>query len=114
MTAGRAVVMGDPGPWICSGMTGGVVYIRLRPELGFDEAAVQRRLARGANVKIVPVAPADQGNLEELLCVYRETLIDANQHEEAALIDEILSRWDKEFIKVVPARQQVDQTVATE
>ncbi|WP_298431959.1 glutamate synthase-related protein, partial [Geobacter sp.] len=26
MTAGRVVVLGDPGPWICSGMTGGVVY----------------------------------------------------------------------------------------
>ncbi len=114
MTAGRAVVMGDPGPWICSGMTGGVVYIRLRPELGFDEAAIQRRLAHGANVKIAAIGPGDEGNLMELLCAYREALIDANQHEEAAKIDEILNRWDKEFVKVVPARQQVDQTIATE
>ena len=26
MTNGRALVLGDPGPWICAGMTGGVVY----------------------------------------------------------------------------------------
>src|SRR5260221_14759980 len=52
MTAGRVVVMGDPGPWICSGMTGGVVYIRLQQEFEFDEAAIKRRLAHGANVKI--------------------------------------------------------------
>jgi glutamate synthase (NADPH/NADH) large chain len=114
MTAGRAVVLGDPGPWICSGMTGGVVYIRLRPEFGFDEAAVQRRLAIGANVKILPVGPNDEGNLMELLCAYREALADANQHEAAARIDEILARWDKEFIKIVPANQQVDQAIATE
>jgi glutamate synthase (NADPH/NADH) large chain len=114
MTAGRVVVLGDPGPWICSGMTGGVIYIRLRPEFGFDEAAVQRRLAMGANVKVLPVSPGDEGNLMELLCAYREALADANQHEAAARIDEILARWDKEFIKIVPANQQVDQAIATE
>ena len=26
MTAGRAVVLGDPGPWFCAGQTGGRVY----------------------------------------------------------------------------------------
>ena len=114
MTAGRAVVLGDPGPWICSGMTGGVVYVRLRPELGFDEAAIKRRLAKGANVKVIPVGPGDEGNLNDLLCAYREALADANQHAEARRIDEILMRWDKEFLRVVPASLQVDQTVATE
>ena len=29
MTAGRVIVLGDPGPWICAGMTGGVLYLRL-------------------------------------------------------------------------------------
>src|SRR5260221_13689683 len=55
MTAGRVVVMGDPGPWICSGMTGGVVYIRLRPELGFDEAAIEGRFVTGLEVKVKEV-----------------------------------------------------------
>jgi len=114
MTAGRVVVLGDPGPWICSGMTGGVIYVRMRPELDFDDEALRRRLAHGANVKVVPVDPTDEMNLMELLCAYREVLADANQHAEAAKIDDILGRWDKEFVKVIPARQQVDQTVATE
>ena len=39
MTNGRAVVLGDPGPWLCAGMTGGVVYQRLVPEMGLDRAA---------------------------------------------------------------------------
>lgn len=114
MTAGRAIVLGDPGPWMCAGMTGGVVYLRLQPELNFDEAAIKHRLAKGANVKILPVTMKDYDNLMELLCIYREALIDANQHEQAQKIDDILMRWDKEFIKIVPANQQVDQTVATE
>jgi glutamate synthase (NADPH/NADH) large chain len=114
MTNGRVIVLGDPGPWICSGMTGGIVYVRLRPEFGFDEAAIQRRLAHGANVKIVAVSGYDEANLLDLLCTYREALADANQHEEAAKIDEILSRWDKEFVKIIPANQQVDQSIATE
>jgi glutamate synthase (NADPH/NADH) large chain len=114
MTAGRAVVLGDPGPWMCSGMTGGVVYVRLRPELGLDEAALKRRLAQGANVKIMPVDAGDAANLHDLLCGYREVLSDSNQHAEARRIDEILKRWDKEFVKIVPANQQVDQSIATE
>jgi len=35
MTGGRVVVLGDPGPWICAGMTGGVIYQCLYPELNF-------------------------------------------------------------------------------
>jgi glutamate synthase (NADPH) large chain len=114
MTAGRALVMGDPGPWMCSGMTGGTVYVRLRPEYSFDEVAIKRRLAKGANVKIMPVNGSDEGNLYELLCAYKDALLDANQHESADRIEEILQRWDKEFVKVVPANLQVDQSIATE
>jgi len=114
MTSGRALVLGDPGPWICSGMTGGVVYLRLRPEFGFDMAAIKRRLAKGANVKILPTDRGDEQNLMDLLCAYREALANANQPEAAARIDEMLARWEKEFVKIVPASLQVDQSVATE
>ncbi len=31
MTSGRALVLGDIGPWACSGMTGGVIYQRIQP-----------------------------------------------------------------------------------
>ena len=33
MTSGRAVVLGDIGPWACAGMTGGRVYVRIHDEL---------------------------------------------------------------------------------
>src|SRR5262245_29453569 len=36
MTAGRVVVLGDPGPWMCAGMTGGVLYLRVKPLFNFD------------------------------------------------------------------------------
>ena len=33
MTSGRAVVLGDIGPWACAGMTGGRVYVRHQPRV---------------------------------------------------------------------------------
>ena len=52
MTNGRALVLGDPGPWICAGMTGGVVYVRHQPEMGLTKDAISRRIAKRANVTI--------------------------------------------------------------
>lgn len=46
MTNGRALVLGDPGPWICAGMTGGVVYLRRDSNLGLTEQALKRRIAK--------------------------------------------------------------------
>ena len=37
MTNGRGLVLGDPGPWICAGMTGGAIYIRHQPEMGLTK-----------------------------------------------------------------------------
>ena len=67
MTNGRAVVMGDPGPWICAGMTGGVIYQRLVPEMGLDQAAIERRIAKGAKVKIETIGVQSKKDLTELL-----------------------------------------------
>ena len=55
MTNGRALVLGDPGPWICAGMTGGVVYLRRDSNLGLTEQ-VKRRIAKGANVTLQPIS----------------------------------------------------------
>ena len=46
MTNGRALVLGDPGPWICAGMTGGVVYLRHDSNLGLTEQALKEELQR--------------------------------------------------------------------
>ena len=104
MTAGRVVILGDPGPYAFSGMTGGVVYQMLTPEMGFDEAALRQRIALGAQVQIQEIGPDDVKDLQRLLQYYIEALEQTYQYETAehirSLSDEkaILER----FVKVVP------------
>src|SRR6185436_8259366 len=114
MTAGRVVVLGDPGPWICAGMTGGVLYLRLQPHLNLDEAAIKRRLAKGAKVVIQEVNENDLNNLRELLTVYAEELKQNHQAEEAQKALGLLIDWTNTFVRVVPLGQQEDQRFATE
>ena len=52
MTSGRAVVLGDIGPWACAGQTGGRVYMRVNEEWGLDREALERRLGKGAKVAL--------------------------------------------------------------
>jgi len=114
MTAGRVLVLGDPGPWTCAGMTGGVLYLRLQPHLNFDEAAIKRRLAKGAKVVIQEVGENDLHNLRELLTVYAEELKQNHQAEEAQKALGLLIDWKNTFVRVVPLGQQEDQRFATE
>ncbi|WP_245671816.1 glutamate synthase-related protein [Desulfuribacillus stibiiarsenatis] len=114
MTNGRAIVMGDPGPWICSGMTGGVVYIKLNPEMGLDEAAIQARIARGAKVALSKLDEKGVRDVEQLLSTYKEVLIKSGQEEEAREIEEILEECEGRFVQVFPKSQQADQNHATE
>ncbi|MBN1246311.1 MAG: glutamate synthase, partial [Anaerolineae bacterium] len=104
MTAGRVLVLGDPGPWICAGMTGGVLYLRPQPSLGFDEAALRRRIARGADVALQPVSPQDEGNLRELLTTYAHELEQNHQSQEAQRVLTLLADWRRQFVRVVPSR----------
>jgi len=114
MTAGRVVVLGDPGPWICAGMTGGILYLRLQPHLNFDHTAIQRRLAKGAKVLIQEVGERDLKNLQELLTIYAEELKHNHQAEESQKILNLLVDWKNTFVRVVPLGQQEDQRFATE
>jgi glutamate synthase (NADPH/NADH) large chain len=117
MTSGRALVLGDPGPWMCAGMTGGIVFVKLTPDKGLDRAAIQRRIGRGANVAVADIHEKDKQNITELLTIYVEELNNSDQHSEADRIEQLVKDlWeDKQtFVKVVPTNQQVDQTVATE
>ena len=114
MTAGRVIVLGDPGPWICAGMTGGVLYLRLQPHLNFDHAAIQRRLAKGAKVVVQEVGENDLKNLRELLTIYAEELKQNHQGEEAQKILNLLVDWKNTFVRVVPIGQQEEQRFATE
>ncbi len=114
MTAGRVLVMGDPGPWMCAGMTGGVLYLRLQPQKNFDLGAIQRRVARGANVRICPVNEEDEGNLAFLLSVYAEELSRGHQAREAEAVLDLLQDCERTFVRVEPAGLQVAQEVSTE
>jgi glutamate synthase (NADPH) large chain len=114
MTNGRAVVMGDPGPWICAGMTGGVIYQRLRPEFGLDTQAIERRIAKGAKVKLEPLGQQSRSDLAELLAAYRELLHFSGQAEAAAKLDILLADLDQHFVRIAPVGLQADQSVATE
>lgn len=114
MTNGRAVVMGDPGPWICAGMTGGVVYQRIVPELGLTEEAIKRRIAKGAKVDILPLDDQGRADLKELLGVYLEELKLSGQMDAAAKVETLLEDLDRHFVRIAPQTLQADQSVATE
>jgi glutamate synthase (NADPH/NADH) large chain len=102
MTAGRVLVLGDPGPWICAGMTDGVVYLRLQPDMLFDRQAIERRIARGADVSLLPVEPEDAGDLRDLLLAYADELARNQQPEEARRALALLDEWQHTFVKIVP------------
>ena len=114
MTNGRAVVLGDPGPWLCAGMTGGVVYQHLVPEMGLDRAAVQRRMAKGAKITLAELTPADGDVVRALLTNYADRLDASGQPDAACSVRAICANVADTFVKVVPENQQVDPSISTE
>ncbi|MGC5325813.1 glutamate synthase-related protein [Brevibacillus sp. SYSU BS000544] len=114
MTNGRAVVLGDPGPWICAGMTGGSVYVRIQPELGFDKAALQRRIAKGAKVFLYNLDNKGVADVQELLTAYKEELLATEQYETAARIQSLIENAAQNFLVISPRKEQADPSVSTE
>jgi glutamate synthase (NADPH/NADH) large chain len=114
MTAGRAVVLGDVGPWAFAGMTGGVVYLRHEPELGLDEAALRSRFARAARVALRPLDAGGEHDLAELLGAYERELAMSGQPDAAQHVARLArdARWC--FRAIVPEGLQADQDVSTE
>lgn len=100
MTSGRALVLGDPGPWICAGMSGGVIYQRLQPQLGFDIDALRRRMADGVMVEIMPLDQQDIEEINDLLGKYIHTLEINNQAEATAHLYGLLSDPAAHFVKI--------------
>lgn len=114
MTAGRAVVLGDPGPWICSGMTGGIVYCRLDKELGMTREALRRRIAKGAGVEIRDMEEEDVAAVEELLLKYHRELLHSHQEEEADWVEQAISDCRLSFVKIAPERSGLPPRATTE
>ncbi|HYF76991.1 MAG TPA: hypothetical protein VD973_07670, partial [Symbiobacteriaceae bacterium] len=100
--------------WICSGMTGGAVYVRLQPELGLDEAAIRRRLAKGAKVHLSRIGVRGKKDLTELLSLYHQVLLGAGQFDEACMVLSLMLEVERQFVAIIPITQQVDAAMSTE
>ncbi len=114
MTAGRAVVLGDVGPWACAGQTGGRVYMRVNDEWGLDRDALERRLGAGALVALEELDDEGVSDVRDLLGNYADELVRSDQAREAERIRSIASQPRRHFLMSVPQREQTDPSVSTE
>ena len=114
MTNGRGLVLGDPGPWCCAGMTGGVVYIRHQPEMGLTKEAIGRRMAKGAKVFVSNLDNKGKQDVQELLGKYITLLENDGQIEEAHLLKTLLQNPEEHFVQISPVKEQADPSVSTE
>jgi glutamate synthase (NADPH/NADH) large chain len=114
MTGGTAVVLGDPGRWICSGMSGGVVYLRHDPARGLDDVALRDRFAKGAKVHMHAPRDEDVPALHELIEAYAHALSESGQQDAAAHVRSLLEDPGTHFRAVRPGADITDQTISTE
>jgi glutamate synthase (NADPH/NADH) large chain len=114
MTAGKVVVLGDPGPWLCSGMTGGTVYCHLDQVMGMNREVLQRRLARAAQVDIREIEEADVAIVGKLLREYERELLYSQQAEEAMWVEGIRADCRERFLKIVAPEMPAQPPVSTE
>jgi len=114
MTGGRAIVLGDPGRWICSGMSGGVVFLRCDEARGLDERELRTRFAKGAKVNMREPNDADVAMLGDLLGDYAAMLATSGQDEAAAEARRLLADPAAHFRVVRPGTDIVEQTISTE
>jgi glutamate synthase (NADPH/NADH) large chain len=114
MTSGRAVVMGDIGPWACAGMTGGRVYVRVNDEWSLNREAIERRLGEGALVALEELDAEGVLDIDDLLGHYVSELRATSQDEEAARILELIAGAKDNFLMVIPQRVQADPSISTE
>ncbi len=114
MTSGRAVVMGDIGPWACAGMTGGRVYVRVNPDWKLDSDAIQRRLGEGAKVELAELDAEGLLDIDDLLGHYAEELTTTDQDEEAARVRALAAAGKQHFLMIVPHKVQADPSISTE
>jgi glutamate synthase (NADPH/NADH) large chain len=106
MTSGRVVILGDPGPWMCAGMSGGVIYQRIQPEMNLTIDAIRYRLAEGAMVDIFPMDERGIDDVRELMNIYIQTLEVNNQADAAQHLYDLMQYPAEHFVKVcTPSRK---------
>lgn len=105
MTGGRALVLGDPGPWLCSGMTGGVVYLRIQEEMGLTVEVLKKRLAKGAaKVELTGLSEKGMKDVKEMLNDYLHVLTQNNQAQEADTLRFLTENPDIYFVQIQPVQ----------
>jgi glutamate synthase (NADPH/NADH) large chain len=114
MTAGRALVLGDPGPWLCAGQTGGRVYLRVNAAWKLDREALERRRGRGAKVAIEQLDAQGERDVGELLRGYAGELRATGQEAEAVRILGLAADPRAHFLMSVPEAEQTDPSISTE
>ncbi len=114
MTRGEALVLGDPGPWLAAGMTGGVIYLRQHPEVGLTRAFLASRLSSAARVRVQSLGWQDAPVIEELLREAQSALRASGEEERAVAVGKLKDNLLDNFLKVVPVREQLDQAISTE
>jgi glutamate synthase (NADPH/NADH) large chain len=113
MTSGRAIVLGDIGPWACAGMTGGRVYVRFNA-FGIDPEAIERRLGQGAKVELKDLDSEALFDIDELLSGYAEELRATGQDAEAERMLGLAEDATSNFLMVLPHKVQADPSISTE
>jgi glutamate synthase (NADPH) large chain len=113
MTSGRALVIGDIGPWACAGMTGGRVYVR-QNAFGIDRGAIERRLGEGAKVELKDLDAEGLIDVDDLLSGYCEELRATGQGEQAERMMELAADATSNFLMVSPHKVQADPSISTE
>jgi glutamate synthase (NADPH/NADH) large chain len=114
MTSGRAVVLGDIGPWACAGMTGGRVYVRVNPDWNIDADAIRRRLGEGAKVELADLDDEGVLDVEELLGHYADELRVTDQDDEAKRVSGLAAAAQDNFLMILPHKVQADPNISTE
>jgi glutamate synthase (NADPH/NADH) large chain len=114
MTSGRAVVLGDIGPWACAGMTGGRVYVRIDGDLNLDREGIQSRLGEGAKVALEDLDAEGQLDIEDLLGHYAGELRATDQAEEADRVLALARDAKQNFLMIIPEQVQADPSISTE
>ena len=98
----RVLVMGDPGPWLGAGMSGGTIYQRVQPEMGLTIDAIRRCIAQVAIVDIHPLDDAGIADVRDLLGFYITTLEQNNQGEQAARLYTLMANPGDYFVMIAP------------
>jgi len=114
MTAGRAVVLGDPGPWFCAGQTGGRVYLRVNDTWGLSREALESRRGEGAKVSLDDLDTEGVLDVQELLGHYAVELRSTQQDSEAERILSLAAEPQRHFVMSVPQKEQTDPSISTE